>query len=96
MKNIRLNVATSLFMIALCCPFAFADDGDQGSGGLSETTVVKTSQSSLDGDQGSGGFGNTSVKTSESSLDGDQGSGGRPTSTSYVDTILGYFDWLMS
>ena len=96
MKNTRLNVAKALFMIALFCPFAFADDGDQGSGGLSNTTVVKTSESSLDGDQGSGGLSDTNVKTSESSLDGDQGGGGRSTSTSYVDTILGYFDWLMS
>ena len=78
MKNIKLNAAKSLFIIALACPFAFADDGDQGSGGLADTTIVKTN---------------------ESSLDGDQGSGGRPTSAtkeSYFDTVLSYFDWLIS
>ena len=84
MKIIRLNAAKTLFMIALFCPFTFADDGDQGSGGLGEpgSAVVKTTTPRLpDGDQGSG------VRPTLA------------TSGSYIDTVLEsvyeYFDWLM-
>jgi uncharacterized membrane protein YgcG len=67
MKNTKMNVAKSLLLIALLCPFALAD-GDQGSGGYTgDGTTVVTCQTSAEGDQGSGG------RTGE----GDQGSGGR-------------------
>ena len=81
MKKIKLNVAKSLFLIALLCPVAFA--GDQGSGGFadSDVPVTKTSDSSLDGDQGSGGF--TASATNDSYLD------------IVLRSASEYFDWLM-
>lgn len=83
MKNIKMSAAKLLFLVALLCPAAFADPGDQGSGGFADNgaPVTKTSESSLDGDQGSGGF-TASVENG-----------------SYIDIVLRsaseYFDWLM-
>lgn len=83
MKKIKLSAAKLLFLIALLCPVAFADPGDQGSGGFADSgaTSTKTIESSLDGDQGSGGF--------TASVENDR----------YIDLILRsaseYFDWLM-
>ena len=83
MKRVKLNTAKLLFLVALLCPVAFADPGDQGSGGFadSDVLVTKTSDSSLDGDQGSGGF------TASAAND------------SYIDIVIRsaseYFDWLM-
>lgn len=83
MKKIKLNAAKLLFLIALLCPVALADPGDQGSGGFADggAPAVKTSDPSLDGDQGSGGL--------TESVSND----------SYIDTVLRsvseYFDWLM-
>jgi hypothetical protein len=82
MKNIKLNAAKSLFIIALFCPFAFAD-GDQGSGGFANTDapVVKTSESSMEGDQGSGG--RTASTADASYID------------TVLISVSEYFDWLI-
>jgi hypothetical protein len=64
MKNIKLNAVKALFMITLLCSAVFAE-GDQGSGGFAgtDTTVVKTTEASVDGDQGSGGFSANSTQS---------------------------------
>ena len=80
MKNMKLNAAKSLIIIALACPFAFAD-GDQGSGGFAgnDDTVISSCEASLDGDQGSGGL-----------------TAGPCEEMSYIDTVaasvFGYFE----
>ncbi len=60
MKNIKLNAAKSLFIVALLCQAIFAD-GDQGSGGFASTDApeVKSIGASMEGDQGSGGLSRT-------------------------------------
>lgn len=56
MKNIKLNLAKSLVLVALFCPAAFAD-GEQGSGGFAEGPTCSTNRDySADGEQGSGGL----------------------------------------
>jgi len=50
MKNYKLNAAKALVLIALCCPVAFAEEGDQGSGGLVAPVIVACTVP-----QGSGG-----------------------------------------
>ena len=42
MNSSKLNVAKALVLIALCCPVAFGEEGDQGSGGLvsNQTPVI--------------------------------------------------------
>jgi hypothetical protein len=80
MKNIKLNAAKSLFLIALFCPFAFAD-GEQGSGGFASTDApVVKSETTLDGEQGSGGL---VASTSGSYID------------SVLLSLSDYFDWLV-
>ena len=78
MKNVRLNVAKSLFVIALASPFAYAD-GDQGSGGFASGGGVTACEASIEGDQGSGGLTNGPCEE-PSYLD------------SIMKSIYGYFD----
>ncbi len=87
MRNIKLNVAKSLVLIALFCPAAFAD-GEQGSGGFADTSSCSTTgeYSSLDGEQGSGGRGLTESPCEEV----------EPATTDSVFTsIMDYFDWMI-
>lgn len=80
MKNIKPTIAKSLLVIALFCPPALAD-GDQGSGGLTESgaTDVSSCETTLDGDQGSGGL--TEIACEDSDLLG-----------SILSSIYDYFD----
>ena len=58
MKNMKLNAAKVLVVIAILCPAVFAD-GEMGSGGFTGSDVtpppVKSERTLEDGEMGSGG-----------------------------------------
>jgi len=59
MKNMKLNAAKVLVVIALLCPAVFAD-GEMGSGGFADNSdvtppPVKSVRTLEDGEMGSGG-----------------------------------------
>ena len=78
MRNLKLNVAKSLVLIALLCPVAFAD-GEQGSGGLADSSACPSTVESADGEQGSGGL--TTLPCEEPGV-----------ADSVLTSILDYFD----